>query len=68
MLTGWKDITAYLGLSRNTIRRLAIEKDFPLRYVAGRPIIVKDEVQEWLTEQPNQVSLPSRKSRRRGPS
>ena len=68
MLTGWKDITAYTGLSRYTIKRLAAERGFPLRYVATRPVIVREEVQQWLTQQPNQVTLPSRKSRRRRPS
>jgi hypothetical protein len=48
MLTGWKDIVKYTGLSRNTIRRLKRDENFPLQYIADRPTTTKRLIESWM--------------------
>lgn len=48
ILTGWKDICAAMGMSVNTLKRLTREEDFPVQYVATRPVTTQDLVSEWL--------------------
>ena len=47
MITGWKEITKYVGLSRNTIVRLMKEEKFPLEYIATKPVTTDRAVQDW---------------------
>lgn len=47
MITGWKEITKHIGLSRNTIVRLMKEERFPLQYIATKPVTTDRAVQEW---------------------
>jgi len=50
MLTGWKDIVAYTGLSRFTIKRLRKEDNFPLQYIADRPTTTKTLIEKWMED------------------
>lgn len=48
ILTGWKEICAAMGMSVNTLKRLAREEAFPLQYVATRPVTTQDMISDWL--------------------
>lgn len=48
MLTGWKMIVQYTGFSRNTIKRLAKEDNFPLQYIVQRPTTTKHLIEVWI--------------------
>ena len=48
------DMAALLGISRSSAYELAAEEGFPkLRFVPGRVIIPRDQLFEWLDEQPS---------------
>lgn len=48
------DMASLLGISRSSAYELAAEEGFPkLRIVAGRIIIPKDKLLEWLNSQTN---------------
>ena len=48
MLTGWKSIAEYTGLSRNTILKLVDTEAFPLQYIGDKPVSSKKWIQDWL--------------------
>lgn len=48
------DMASLLGISRSSAYELAAEDDFPkLKVIAGRIIIPKDKLLEWLNSQTN---------------
>ncbi len=48
MLTGWKAISEYTGLSRNTLRRLRRDDGFPIVYIATKPITTRSQIEDWI--------------------
>jgi len=47
MLTGWKQITGYAGLSRPTILKLVLLHRFPVKWVGIKPISTELAVDMW---------------------
>lgn len=47
MITGWKDITKYTGFSRNTLKKLLREENFPLQYISSKPVTTEQAISEW---------------------
>jgi len=47
MITGWKKITEHTGFSRNTIVKLIKEENFPVQYIATKPTITDQAINEW---------------------
>lgn len=50
MVTGWKAISQYTGFSSGTIKKLHRRDDFPLLWIANRPVIHEKSVDTWLDE------------------
>lgn len=50
MITGWKSIVHETGFSRNSIKRLAREEDFPLQYILSRPVLSRSGLASWLDQ------------------
>lgn len=59
MLTGWKDITAYVGLSVNSIKKLMLNEGFPVQYLQGKPAITQEMIAKWME---NRFKTNSRKT------
>ena len=55
MLTGWKMIIKYTGFSKYTLRRLAKNDGFPVRYIATKPTTTEAAIQEWFKNKLEQV-------------
>jgi len=56
MITGWKKITDHAGFSRNTIIKLAKEENFPLRYIAKKPVTTEQAIQDWFKNRLKQTA------------
>lgn len=50
MITGWKNIIRETGFSRNSIKQLVREEDFPLQYILSRPVLSRRGLDEWLLQ------------------
>lgn len=59
IFTGWKDICAAMGMSKNTLRKLVHEEAFPVQYVATRPVTTQEMVTEWLRARLQKPVKPS---------
>lgn len=47
MITGWKIIIQHTGFSRNTLKRLANDENFPLEYIASKPTTTSQAIETW---------------------
>lgn len=51
MITGWKEITRYVGRSRRVILQLCREHNFPLIKIEGTWTTSHQLIDEWLKRQ-----------------
>lgn len=51
ILTGWKAIAGYLGVSIDTARKWHKEKGMPVITKLGLKIALKEELKQWLKNQ-----------------
>jgi hypothetical protein len=47
LLNGWKAICEYTGFSRRTLLKLIKNQDFPIVYIAGKPCLTEQSMNEW---------------------
>ncbi|THB70278.1 MAG: hypothetical protein D6E12_03015 [Desulfovibrio sp.] len=50
MIIGWKNIQEATGLSRNLLRRLRDEEDFPIARIGNRPATSEGLIEKWLAQ------------------
>lgn len=63
----WERIEEFSGYSRRTLLRLIRERGGPpIREVAGKVVLLKDEWYEWLKDQPPKYCSPRLIRKNRG--
>jgi hypothetical protein len=55
MLTGWKEIIKYTGLSKYTLRRLVRKEGFPVKFFTIRPTTTEEAINQWFKSRLEQV-------------
>lgn len=58
LLTGWKDLTNFCGFSRGTIVRLIQEDNFPVTYIARKPVATIPSITKWVESRFNLSNKP----------
>lgn len=47
-ILGWDDIEKATGFKTKTLKELMKTEEFPVRYVAGRPVTTVEALKAWL--------------------
>lgn len=48
-LVGWDEIEQSTGLSHKILKPLIVSERLPVRYIGGRPVTSKTQLERWLT-------------------